>query len=184
MALPAPANTSDLYDLDHLERLANSNPGWGAIEVIDDALYFQPMTSELHSLLLAKLWLALHSARPDGWRVAFDTYIQLGPHRMTRPDVMAYRTDRPVERRAVPEIPALIIEVLSSDRDHDLVTKVALYRQADVARYIVIDPDGSDGWWIRDLLGGDRQGRAGEVFVLDLPGWPQVSLDLDTLLAD
>jgi Uma2 family endonuclease len=173
----------DLYDLDYLERLANEHPEWGMIEVFDGALYIQPMTSELHQLVLFQVCATLRAARPAGWRVVLDVYVRMNPSRLPRPDVVVYRTDRPVERRAVPELPALIIEVVSRDRDHDLIDKARMYAEDGVGSYVVVDPELVDGWWAK-VVDEDRTVGAGEALTIDLPGWPTVELTLDQLLAD
>ena len=43
-------------------------------------------------------------------------------------------------RRGIVGIPKLIIEILSSNRDDDLITKFKLYQRYEVSEYWIVDP--------------------------------------------
>jgi Uma2 family endonuclease len=69
--------------------------------------------------------------------------------------------------------PRFIIEILSSNRSHDMLTKLNLYQKAEVAEYWMIDPDEkiisalvlSGGFYIFHSYGGED-----EVPLASIPG--------------
>ena len=69
--------------------------------------------------------------------------------------------------------PKLIIEILSSNRSHDMVTKLNLYERAGVTEYWIIDPDEQiitaleliDGRYFTRAYGGED-----EVPIASIPG--------------
>ena len=64
--------------------------------------------------------------------------------------------------------PLAAVEVLSSDRDHDLVKKAAVYARHGVD-LVAVDPTEAEGWWC--LVGGRRVSAARAEW--QPPGWPE-----------
>lgn len=56
------------------------------------------------------------------------------------PDLMVYCSKSNECRRGIVGIPKLIIEILSSNRDDDLITKFKLYQRYGVSEYWIVDP--------------------------------------------
>ena len=51
-----------------------------------------------------------------------------------------YLTNKDIDSRGIVGIPKLIIEILSSNRDDDLITKFKLYQRYEVSEYWIVDP--------------------------------------------
>jgi Uma2 family endonuclease len=79
---------------------------------------------------------------PGGWWIATEVEVELGTHRIVRPDVSGWRrvatrpSGSPIRQR-----PDWVCEVLSpSNADEDTVKKFRIYREAGVAHYWIVDP--------------------------------------------
>ncbi|MFO7567918.1 MAG: Uma2 family endonuclease [Enhygromyxa sp.] len=116
-------------------------------ELVDGELVMAPSPSFWHQELLARVVMALRS-----WAATADTPVtvvqapmdvRFGPDRILQPDAMVFL--QALERDvAAPldRIPEICIEVLSSNRAYDRVTKRFMYAEAGVAEYWIVDPGG------------------------------------------
>jgi Uma2 family endonuclease len=115
-------------------------------EIIEGELYEMPSPTWVHATVIANLitmLLPLVTRLGGVWRTApLDVFFS-GANPV-QPDIIvllpggeAHAIDRGVEGP-----PDLLIEVLSpSNRNHDLLTKRALYGQAGVREYWLVDPE-------------------------------------------
>ena len=60
---------------------------------------------------------------------------------LVQPDIFLACDRSKLENNRYNGAPKFIIEILSSNRSHDMVTKLNLYRKAGVSEYWIIDPD-------------------------------------------
>jgi Uma2 family endonuclease len=116
-------------------------------ELVDGEVVMPPSPSFWHQELLGRVVVALRSwsaTAPIPVTVAqapLDVRFTAG--RILQPDAMVFLTklDRqaasPLER-----IPEVCIEVLSSNRTYDRITKRFLYAEAGVQEYWIVDPSG------------------------------------------
>ncbi|HEU0115536.1 MAG TPA: Uma2 family endonuclease [Thermomicrobiales bacterium] len=142
-------------------------------EIIEGVLYEMPAPSWAHATVVANLYLLLAPlAQALGGLVRFaplDVFFTGADP--VQPDlfvVLPAGEARP-SKRGLEGRPDLVVEVISpSNRDHDLLTKRALYARAGVREYWLIDPDARR----IDVLALDRdalrlvQSAAGEDIVI------------------
>ena len=136
------------------------------MELDDGALYIMPRPRPLHQFLL--YWLGWHIANyiqsfgePPA-EVYPDVVVILSrdPHRVLAPDLAiildgnAYR----IIGGYFEGVPDIVVEVLSSDRNRDLVRKRQLYADAGVAEYWIFDPD-NDTALLLEIRDGDYVSR-------------------------
>lgn len=170
------------YTQSDLEALESQRPELGRIEVIDGALHATGGTGvgNRHQLIMQRLHLLFASLCPATHLVRLDTWWRC-PRGWLRPDVAVYRTgDEPADRAgAFAVAPQAIVEILSRDADHDLRRKDAVYAEHGVAHRAYLDPEQRYGWWVR-VDGGDH---VISPVAWPLPGWPQIRLSREELLA-
>jgi Uma2 family endonuclease len=106
-------------------------------EYIDGELVVSPMPSQLHQLACKRMIVQLGAVVPDGYRVIGGWGWKSGRDEFG-PDVMVYPVTS--ENTRFTGIPALAVEVLSSNRGYDLIMKSAKYSAAGLPHYWVIDP--------------------------------------------
>lgn len=116
-------------------------------ELVDGELVMAPSPSFWHQEVLSRLVVALRA-----WAATQDqpvTVVQapmdvrFAPDRILQPDAMVFleALERDVAS-PIQRIPDLCIEVLSSNRAYDRVTKRFLYAEAGVTEYWIVDPAG------------------------------------------
>lgn len=127
------------------------------IELVDGEVIVSPSPTYWHQEVLGRIVAALRAwaTRRKGpvtvGQAPLD--VRFAPGRILQPDafVLFGRIPRnhegPIDR-----IPELCIEVLSSDRLHDRVTKRLLYAAAGVAEYWVVEPAGVVERWTGEGL--------------------------------
>ncbi|HEX5500799.1 MAG TPA: Uma2 family endonuclease [Thermomicrobiales bacterium] len=126
-------------------------------EIIERKLYEMPAPSWAHAtVVMNMIALLLPVVRAIGGLIRTAPLDVFFPGAdPVQPDIIVILPDggaRP-SKRGVEGRPDLVVEVLSpSNRDHDLLTKRALYAQAGVREYWLIDPDARRF----DILGLDR----------------------------
>ncbi len=142
-------------------------------ELVDGTLLVSPAPAKLHQRCLGNLHVLLKAACPGELEVFLaPTDYQPTLTRSLQPDVLVVRRDDP-GLKAVTTPLALAVEVLSpSSRSVDLVLKRALYEQAGVSSYWVVDPEvPSISVW--DFAGGSygapRTFTGDDVLTVDLP---------------
>lgn len=154
------------------------------IELVDGEVIVAPSPSYWHQEVLGRIVVALRAwaAKRKGpvtiGQAPLDVRFAAG--RILQPDafVLFGRIPRnhegPIDR-----IPELCIEVLSSDRLHDRVTKRLLYAAAGVAEYWVVEPAGVVERWTGEGLAQAEELRQR----LTTPLLPGFRLDLPRLFA-
>lgn len=138
------------WELGDLERLEQERPELGKIEVFEGALYAsgESVNTHRHQRVVDRMVRLLSEAVPRELLAVSDTWWFL-QSRKVRPDVGVWRrTDLPSDGGVFRRPPVAVVEVLSEDRDHDLVRKHALYRAQEVPA-LFLDPSRSEGWWLR-----------------------------------
>ncbi len=115
------------------------------MELVDGEIYVPPAPTRSHQHVTGTIY-ALLRAWAD---VQLEPYfvglapldLHLGPSRIVQPDVFVVRglvdltATGPIE-----QIPVLCVEVLSTNRVYDRVTKRFLYGEAGVPEYWLVDP--------------------------------------------
>lgn len=108
------------------------------MEYIDGTLIVNPQPTQRHQAAIYHLVHLLREASPQGtsvhlcwgWKPAADEFV---------PDVMV--TPATEEQRRFTDIPHLVIEILSTNRSHDLVRKASKYAALGAPRYWIVDPE-------------------------------------------
>ena len=103
----------------------------------------------------------------------YPLYDQGDENTFVQPDLFTACDRSKLEENRYNGAPRFIIEILSSNRSHDMLTKLNLYQKAGVAEYWMIDPDEkiisvlvlSDGFYIFHSYSGE-----GEVPLASIPG--------------
>jgi len=118
------------------------------VELLDGEVIVAPSPSFWHQELLARVVAALrtHCDRhlPHATVAQAPLDVRFGPDRILQPDAMVFLSglDRssptPVET-----IPDICIEVLSTNRAYDKITKRYVYGEAGVSEYWIVDPVGT-----------------------------------------
>ncbi|HXT97573.1 MAG TPA: Uma2 family endonuclease [Polyangia bacterium] len=154
-------------------------------ELVDGEVIVSPSPSYWHQEVLARIVGALREwarGHTDPCTVAqAPLEVRFGSGRILQPDAMVFFARIPRDQAGpIDRIPEICIEVLSSDRAYDRITKRLLYAAAGVQEYWVVDPNAFVERWtgpsltreelLRDALTTER-----------LPGF---SLDLPRLFAD
>jgi Uma2 family endonuclease len=106
-------------------------------EYVDGRLVMSPSPTREHQQIVQRLVRALSAVVPAGyevtagwaWKPAGDEFV---------PDVMVHETT--TESVRFTGLPALVVEVLSTNRGDDLVVKTTKYANAGLPHYWVVDP--------------------------------------------
>jgi Uma2 family endonuclease len=116
-------------------------------ELVDGELVMAPSPSFWHQEVLTRLvmalrtWAASHPRPVTVVQAPMD--VRFAPGRILQPDAMVFfealghDVAAPLDR-----IPEICVEVLSSNRTYDRVTKRFLYAEAGVEEYWIVDPAG------------------------------------------
>ena len=107
--------------------------------------------------------------------------VRFAADRILQPDTMVFRGRIPKGQRGpIDQVPELCVEVVSSDRAYDRVTKRFVYAAAGVGEYWIVDPNAFVERWSGPGLGREEILRERLTTTL-LPGF---DLDLGRLFAD
>jgi Uma2 family endonuclease len=139
MAAPTTAVSARPFTFEDLEGMPDDHY---RREIIGGSLVVNPAPNVWHQRAVGKLLVTVEVARPAGletltpfdWRPAGgDVY---------EPDLLVVRSDDLTERGFLRpgSNPVLAVEVLSSNRIFDLVTKRAAYAAAGLPSYWIVDP--------------------------------------------
>ena len=167
------------YGLAELEALQRDHPEFGRVEIVNGSLVAGgvDMTGDRHRSVVQALFLLLIEGCPAGRLVRIDTY-WFGDGFRLRPDLAVWNAaDRPADGGAFRAPPLAVIEVLSGDAEHDLVTKRAIYDANEVAT-VYVDPDRRSGWWLRTPDGIEHDG---DLVELELPGGFAIDVERSVL---
>jgi Uma2 family endonuclease len=119
-------------------------------ELIDGLIVMSPSPSLRHNRLAAMIFRQLADwSDTSRAHVYYETDVRFSASTVYRPDIVAFVAGRIDPRaEALDLAPDLIVEVLSSNRGLDLVTKRHDYERFGVAEYWVVDPEsaGLRGW--------------------------------------
>ena len=137
------------------------------VELIDGALYIMSTPTKDHQFLLARLIvyfeLYLDAFTPAPAEVYQDITTILSPElqRVVEPDLVVILGGRNDIGGLiyVEGVPDIVVEILSSDRSHDLVRKRQIYAEAGVREYWILDPR-HDTVTLLELRGGVYVARA------------------------
>ena len=156
-------------------------------ELIEGVLYVMPEPGLDHQFLVHLLWKYLFDQLT--LTGAAHTYgpvnLVLNENAYLSPDIIVVRPDRVgiLGRVWVDGAPDIVVEVLSSDRDRDLVDKRRLYAAAGVPEYWILDGDADTLTPLE--LGDDGVYRERAVLTaadtLTTPLFPSFSLPLSQL---
>jgi Uma2 family endonuclease len=117
------------------------------IELVDGDVIVAPTPTYCHQEVLTRIvtslrnWADAHNATVTIAQSPLD--VRFAPSRILQPDAMVFLEVLPLDiPMPINRIPAICIEVLSSDRTYDRVTKRYLYAEAGVQEYWIVDPTG------------------------------------------
>lgn len=117
------------------------------IELLDGEVIVSPSPSFRHQQIVQRLFLALNDWNKTQ---AAPLTIGLGPQdirfakgRILQPDLFIFSSEPDAEALGpIPQIPILCVEVVSSNRMLDRVTKRYVYAESGVAEYWVVEQHG------------------------------------------
>lgn len=120
-------------------------------ELLDGRIHMSPPAGWLHATVQDNLYTPVSTfvrERRLGRTLGPSAGYRLSPADLVEPDVAFLSNERlaanpPDPSSAFPEIvPDFVIEILSSDRQRDLVEKRAIYQKSGVREYWIVDPEG------------------------------------------
>jgi Uma2 family endonuclease len=154
------------------------------IELVDGEVVMAPSPDYWHQELLTRIVATLRGwahRRKHPITVAQSPLdVRFARGRILQPDAFVLFADVPASHRGpIDRIPELCIEVLSSDRVHDRVTKRLIYGMAGVKELWIVEPAGVVERWSGQALAESEELRERVTTPL-LPGF---RLDLRTLFA-
>jgi len=124
------------------------------MEFIRGEVYMAPSPEVEHQDIVGRFYAALvgwtDGRRPQPFVGLAPLDVRLDGEVIVQPDVFVLLGGRPKGlRRPIGILPDLCVEVLSSDRAHDRVTKHMLYRDAGIREYWIVWQSG----WVERLHG-------------------------------
>lgn len=142
-------------------------------EVIDNKLYVLSPATPYHARSTGRLFNAL-----TNYVVEYDlgevfthsvgVFVK-GKDTVVEPDISFFSKEKllVLERDGIHTVPDLVIEVLSTNRKHDLVTKKGLYEKTGVQEYWVVDPNtkNATGYTLKDAVYGEPLLMNSEIYV-------------------
>ena len=118
----------------------------GVWELIDGELHQMPAATAEHQFLMDFLVRMINNlmttVRPAPGLAFSNTGLVLSDPYAPTPDIIYLRSENLglINSGYVEGIPDLVVEIMSSDRRRDLVMKRALYAEAGIPEYWVVDP--------------------------------------------
>jgi Uma2 family endonuclease len=112
-------------------------------EYIDGEFVVSPSPTNRHQDIERRLANAIESVLPVGARVDHEFAWKPGVDEFI-PDLIVYDGNRSQVLNRFTGTPHLVVDVLSSDRDRDLLCKLHTYAAAGLGRHWVIDPEGPE----------------------------------------
>ena len=170
--------------LDEFLALGETDGKW---ELDDGVLYIMPSGTRDHQFLVFEFgwhfrnYLYSFDEPPAQFYHELTTILSRELRRAPEPDIVIVLANRPgvLEGRWVEGAPDIVIEILSTDRNRDLVRKRQIYAEAGVLEYWPIDPR-NDTVTQLELRDGEYVERAvlGADDVLTTPLLPGLSIPL------
>lgn len=114
------------------------------VELIDGEVVMSPSPTPLHQLVSGRLFWHLEAwarARRPMLVLSAPVDLRLGLGRIVQPDIALWGSTFDVRHRPVTELPLLVVEILSEDRQYDRMTKRLLYAAAGIPEYWIVDPE-------------------------------------------
>lgn len=117
-------------------------------ELIDDVIYVAPAPELPHQRISLKLTLRLgnfieETSKGEMFVAPVDVYLD-GTKQCVQPDlaiVLKEQSHLLADGKKIRGVPAILIEILSSNKNHDLIKKRELYARYGVQEYFIIDPE-------------------------------------------
>ncbi len=114
------------------------------VEIIDDFVFMSPAPSVRHHRIMGAIYLAFYSYL-RGKRCTVDQVINVyfnpdKPKNHIIPDISVMCEPDKFKPNGYYGVPSLIVEILSSNRKDDLITKFNLYERIGVGEYWIVDP--------------------------------------------
>ena len=118
------------------------------MELVDGILYIMPTATADHQFILTQLlwhfvsYLDSFADSPAQLYPDITTILSVELLRTVEPDVVVILAGRDDIRSAghIEGVPDIVIEILSTDRNRDLVRKRQIYAESGVREYWIIDP--------------------------------------------
>ena len=137
------------------------------MELDEGVLYIMPRPRRVHGFLQFRLgryfddYIEGFDEPPAELMLDFTVALSLERRTLLAPDLCIVLRDNPVvvNDRMVEGAPDIVVEVLSSDRNRDLVRKRQLYAEAGVPEYWIFDPP-NDTATLLELRDGEYVERA------------------------
>jgi Uma2 family endonuclease len=152
------------------------------VELVDGEVYVPPSPNFWHQETLARivvslrLWAERRAARVTVCQAPLD--VRFGPNRILQPDAFVIMgAISPDHEGPIERIPELCIEVLSTNRAYDRVTKRFIYAEAGVHELWTVEPAGFVERWAGPALSQSELVRE----TLRSPLLPEFELDLTRL---
>ncbi len=152
------------------------------MELIDGEVYVPPSPTFWHQETLSRMmtalrsWAAVQTGPVTACQAPLD--VRFAPGRILQPDGFVLFAHVPASHEGpIDQVPALCIEVLSTNRAHDRVTKRYIYAEAGVRELWTVEPAGFVERWSGDGLSRCEVVRD----VLRSPLLPGFGLDLSSL---
>ena len=162
----------------------------GVWELINGELYQMPAATVEHQFLMdflvAMINNLMRTAQPIPGLAFSNIGLALSDLYAPTPDIIYLRSEnlRLINRGYVEGVPDLVVEILSSDRNRDLVMKRDLYARAGIPEYWTVDP-ANDRITALELSGGEyverTLGRGDTLTTATIPGF---ALALEQLFGD
>lgn len=159
-------------------------PSMERIELIDGEVIASPSPGPWHQELLARIVVALRPWAAAQGRPVFvglaPLDVRFGASRILQPDAFVILDAVPLDAPGpIERVPEVCVEVLSSNRAYDRLTKRQVYAAAGVRGYWVVEPSGVIERWH-----GEGMNEAEELTEqLTSPLMPGFSLALGPLFA-
>ena len=127
------------------------------VELVDGEVILSPSPSYRHQWILRQVVRALEdwaaTQRRDVTVGMAPLDVRFAPGRILQPDAFVLFTRvAPEHMGPIAEIPALCVEVMSSNRAYDRMTKRLVYAEAGVAELWTIEADGAVERWCGERL--------------------------------
>ena len=136
------AESEKLYTIEEYEILTRHSDKLQ--ELINGEIYDMASPNEIHQRIVMRLgnridsYILKNQGKCKVILAPFD--VKLNEHTIVIPDVLVVCDPSKMDGKRCVGAPDWIIEVLSSNRDTDLITKQALYKNNHVREYWIVDP--------------------------------------------
>ena len=162
----------------------------GVWELINGELYQMPSATADHQFLMDFLVRMINNLvttlQPAAGLAFSNTGLALSDLYVPTPDIIYLRSEnlRPINNGYVEGVTDLVVEILSSDRNRDLVMKREVYARFGIPEYWTLDPV-NDVLTVLELSGNEYVERIlGRGDILITETIPEFALPLDQLFGD